>query len=106
MTRLPLVLAIFFIGVGAASTVAAHEADQAQVAAPSVASEDRGDAPVVSGSLRLALAFWLPVYYGMFVWLLTNGDGGGGARRRVRDRGRLVPALASARANCRRANIS
>src|SRR5262249_9064361 len=82
MTRAPLVLAIFLIGVSAASTVAAREADQAQTAATSVASaEDRGDAPVVSASLRLALSFWLPVYYGMFVWLLTSGEGRGGAPR-------------------------
>lgn len=105
MTRAPLVLAIFLIGVSAASTVAAREADQAQTAATSVASaEDRGDAPVVSASLRLALSFWLPVYYGMFVWLLTSGEGGGGARRRVRDRGRLqlLPAVAPAHGGSRR----
>lgn len=56
-----------------------------------------------SPSLRLALAFWLPVYYGLFVWLLTTGEGGGGAKRRVRDRGQLVPLPAVVPARATRA---
>src|SRR5262249_46730509 len=85
MTKLSFVLAIFIVGSGALGHAA-----EALPAAPTTAAAT--DAAPTSGGieapadLRLGLAFWLPVYYGIFVWLLTNErPGGGGARRRVEE---------------------
>jgi hypothetical protein len=110
MTNLSLVLAILIVGGGAA-TSAAHETRQEprETARPTRTQEGSEDAGAFPASLRLSLAFWLPIYYGIFVWLLSPNGPGGGSRRKVEDRdrgraplpalslGRLVPARAASR---------
>ena len=100
MNRLSLALVILLMG-GGAFAGNAHEASQDQAELRVASADDPAEAPGMSPSLRVALAFWLPVYYGMFVWLLSEGQGGGGARRRVRDR-RLALSLVPARATASR----
>ena len=85
MTKLSFVLAIFIVGGAALGRAAEALPDgPMRAAATDVAPTSGGsEAPP---DLRLGLAFWLPVYYGIFVWLLTNErPGGGGARRRIEE---------------------
>jgi len=89
-------LAFALVVIGSGGVAAAAEARQGQDEAAGVVSADDQGGSSTSPSLRLALAFWLPVYYGLFVWLLTAGEGGGGAKRRVRDYHRLAPVTAVA----------
>ena len=83
MTTLPFVLAIFIVGSAASGRAAEAPPDRSTKATVST------DAALTSADIegpadvRLGLAFWLPVYYGIFVWLLTREQPGGGARRRV-----------------------
>jgi hypothetical protein len=97
--RLSVVLALLL--AGGALSAAAHDEPRDQAESAQAVSTFRGAEPAEAASLRVALAFWLPVYYGMFIWLLTSGHGGGGAKRRAHDRGRLaaVPALVPVRAS-------
>jgi hypothetical protein len=96
MTKLSLILAILIVGGGAA-TSAAHETRQdPESGRPTRTRESSEDAGAFPASLRVSLAFWLPIYYGIFVWLLSPNGPGGGSRRKVenRDRGRApLPAL-------------
>jgi hypothetical protein len=85
MFKLPFVLAIFMVGSAASGRAAEPAPGRPTTAAASPAALASAEIEPPA-DLRLGLAFWLPVYYGIFVWLLTNEQpGGGGARRRVEE---------------------
>jgi hypothetical protein len=98
MLKLPLVLAIVISG-GLAATSAALDTrlEPAQGTAATPDPLRPVDASASSADLRLGLAFWLPVYYGIYVWLLSNNETGGGSKRRANDRGSHRAAFATLR---------
>jgi hypothetical protein len=95
MTKLPFILAIFIVGSAATGRAleAAPQNGPKAAAADATQTSDGIESPA---NLRLGLAFWLPVYYGIFVWLLTTEQsGGGGSRFRV-DEPRLARVVVRA----------
>jgi hypothetical protein len=100
MLKLPLVLAILMVG-GLATTSVALETrrDPAQGVQATQDPLRPVDASTTSADLRLGLAFWLPVYYGIYVWLLSSNDAGGGSKHRANDRGSHRAAFATLQVN-------
>jgi hypothetical protein len=100
MLKLPLVLAILVAGGLAARSAALDKrGDPVQGTVGAHDALRPVDASASSADLRLGLAFWLPVYYGIYVWLLSHNDTGGGSKRRANDRGSHRAAFATLRVN-------